>query len=391
MPPKKKTEDTKKPLLGRPSNNVKMGIVGLPNVGKSSFFNIICDMDAEAANFPFCTIDPNVSRVPVPDARFDELVASHKPKSVVPAVLTVTDIAGLVKGASEGAGLGNAFLSHIAAVDGIFHMVRAFGNGDEVTHVEGDVDPVRDMEIIEGELRKKDLARLDGMHDDLKRFVDRGVKEKKPEYEALVAAKEWLEAGKDIRDGDWTGGQIEWLNTFQLLTAKPMMYLVNLSEKHFLRKSNKWLPKIAEFIKSRGGAKVIPFSVEFESKLHGMSPEDRAADCKDVQAKSMMPTLGTAGYPTLDLIHYFTAGPDEVRAWTIRDGLLAPQAAGVIHTDFEKGFISADVMSFDAWKEHGSESAVKAAGKLRMEGRKYEVKDGDIMHFKFNVSKGKGK
>lgn len=391
MPPKKE-EPPKKVLLGRPGNNVKMGIVGLPNVGKSTFFNLLCGMSVAAENFPFCTIDPNVSRVAVPDERFDYLVETYKPKSVVPAVLTVTDIAGLVKGAAEGAGLGNAFLSHIAAVDGIFHMVRSFSS-EEVIHVEGSVDPTRDLAIIHGELLRKDIDAVRGRIDSMRKNVERGQggKEAKEEFATLEKAlKVMAEDGKEIRAADWTGTEIEHLNKQQFLTAKPMVYLVNLSEKDYLRKSNKFLPILADWLKARGlGDKMIPFSCEFEQKLAGMGPEEAAKFTAEVGAKSMFPRIIKAGYHALNLSHFFTAGKDEVRAWTIKTDCLCPKAAGVIHTDFEKGFIMADVMSFEDFKANGStEAGVRAAGKLRMEGRLYEVKDGDIMHFKFNTGGG---
>jgi obg-like ATPase 1 len=357
-----------------------MGIVGLPNVGKSTFFNLLCDMHVPAENFPFCTIDPSVSKVPVPDERFDHLVSVYKPKSVVPAVLTVTDIAGLVKGASEGAGLGNAFLSNIQAVDGIFHVCRAFA-GDEITHVEGRVDPVEDLGIIHNELRLKDIGIVQALVDGRRKNVERGMggKEAKEEFASLEKCLAWLLTGKDVRQGEWTSGDVDALNKLQLLTAKPMVYLVNLSEKDFARKGNKWLEPLAAWVKARGSDdKLIPFSCEFEAKLADLgSAEEKEAYCKDLGEKvaaaaaaaaakkaaaggggggggappapaaapavrSMMPRIIKAGYHALHLSHYFTAGPDEVRAWTIKVGSLAPNAAGVIHTDFLKNFIAAE-------------------------------------------------
>eukprot|EP00499_Haloplacidia_sp_CaronLabIsolate_P005335 CAMPEP_0196780648 /NCGR_PEP_ID=MMETSP1104-20130614/8287_1 /TAXON_ID=33652 /ORGANISM="Cafeteria sp., Strain Caron Lab Isolate" /LENGTH=394 /DNA_ID=CAMNT_0042150861 /DNA_START=39 /DNA_END=1223 /DNA_ORIENTATION=- len=394
MPGKKRAGEEEKsaaPVFGRPGNNVKMGIVGLPNVGKSTFFNLLSKLNVPAENFPFCTIDPNVCRVPVPDKRFDQLVSTFEPKSVVPAVLTVTDIAGLVRGASEGAGLGNAFLSHISAVDGIFHMVRAFPS-KKVTHVEDSVDPVRDMQIIHEELRLKDLQHVKGTADTMQKNVERGVggKEKKEEYETLRKVQEWLESGKDVRAGSWNNKEIDVLNAHLLLTAKPMIYLVNLSEKGYVNKSSAWLPKIKEYIDSRGaGETMIPLSCAFEAKVNEMEPEAAEKYMAESDARTMLPRIIQSGYRMLHLLHFFTVGKDEVRAWTVRKGSLAPQAAGTIHTDFEKGFIKAEAYHFRDFKEHGSEAAVRAAGRLRMEGQRYEVQDGDILHFKFNVTKGK--
>jgi obg-like ATPase 1 len=332
-------------------------------------------------------IDPHVSKVPVPDERFDQLVASYKPKSVVPAVLTVTDIAGLVKGAAEGAGLGNAFLSNIQAVDGIFHVCRAFAS-DEIVHVEGRVDPVADLEIIHNELRLKDLgivsAQVEGKRKNVEREGANGKKEVKEEFAALVKAQEWLQSGKDIRQGEWSSAEIDHLNKLQLLTAKPMVYLVNLSEKDYIRKGNKFLEPLAAWVKARGqDDKMLPFSCEFEGKVFDMDAEARAAYLKEKATKSTMARIIKIGYHALNLCHFFTAGADEVRAWTIKQGSLAPQAAGTIHTDFLKNFIAAEVFSFEDWKAAGcSEAEVKAAGKYHTKGKVYEVADGDVCFFR---------
>ncbi|KAF1335381.1 Dynein heavy chain, partial [Globisporangium splendens] len=375
MPPKKKEETPKRVYLGRPGNNVKIGIVGVPNVGKSTFFNCLSKLNIPAENFPFCTIEPNEAVVPLPDQRFNWLVKQYNAISVVPPVIAITDIAGLVKGAAEGAGLGNAFLSHIQAVDAIYHMVRAFDSPD-VTHVEGNVDPVRDIEIIQQELRLKDIDRVTKLVDGMRKNVERGVggKEKKLEYEALVRVKEWLESGKDVSFGQWSAFEVDVLNPLQLLTAKPVVFLINVSKKDYLRKSNKYLPKIAEFVKARGGEEpVIPLSCEFELEMLDLeeSGELEAYQKESPTHKSILNRVLKTGYQALGLIHFFTCGK-EVRSWTIRKGRLAPQAAGVIHSDMEKGFIKAEVQAFADVKELGSEEAVKKAGKLKLQGKNYE-------------------
>jgi len=394
MPPKKKNEKEveKTVLIGRMGTNLKVGIVGLPNVGKSTFFNVLTkSSQAAAENFPFCTIDPNEARVAVPDERWDWLVAHHKPASKVPAFLNVTDIAGLVKGASEGQGLGNAFLSHIRACDAMFHLCRTFEDPD-ITHVEGDVDPIRDLDIINEELRLKDVEYFDKIFDECERmYVRGGDKKRKAEYEILCKIKKVLiEEARMIRYGDWNQADVEILNKHLFITAKSMIYLVNLSEKDFLRKKNKWLPKIKEYIdKNDPGATVIPFSGTFEQKLMDFETDDeRKAYCEETKCTSILDKIVVQGYKALQLQYFFTAGEDEVKAWTIQRGSTAPQAAGRIHTDFEKGFIMAEVMKFAAFKEHGSEAAVKAAGGYRQQGKNYIVEDGDIIFFKFNAGAG---
>lgn len=391
MAPKKgKGADAPKPppLIGRFGTSLKIGIVGLPNVGKSTFFNVLTKSQAAAENFPFCTIDPNESRVPIPDERYDFLCQFHKPASKIPAFLNVVDIAGLVKGAHAGQGLGNAFLSHISACDGIFHVTRAFDDED-IIHVEGTVDPVRDMEIIHEELRLKDEEMISPIIDKLEKTAIRGGDKKlKPEYDIMCKIKSWVvDEKKHIRYyHDWNDKEIEVLNKYLFLTSKPMIYLVNLSEKDYIRRKNKWLVKIKEWVDSHDpGALVIPFSGGLEILLQDKSEEERQKYCTEHKTQSALSKIIKTGYAALQLEYFFTAGPDEVRAWTIRKGTKAPQAAGKIHTDFERGFIMAEVMKFQDFKEEGSESAVKAAGKYRQQGRSYIVEDGDIIFFKFNA------
>lgn len=395
MPPKKKGSASdaapERLMLGRFTHNLKMGIVGLPNVGKSTFFNTLTKCNVPAENFPFCTIEPNEARVPVPDPRFDWLVDHWKPGSAVSAYLDVWDIAGLVKNAAQGEGLGNAFLSNIQAVDGIFHMCRAFSDSD-VTHVEGEVDPIRDLDIIFNELRLKDLERLEKMLPDAELKVTRAgnkcPKDLKVARDTLLKAKECLEVQeKPLRTIDWTNAEVEVLNQHLFLTAKPAIFLVNLSEKDYVRRKNKWLGKIKEWVDSHSGELIIPFSASLESRLVDLEANEgkEAAEAylKELGTTSALDKIIKTGYRGLRLIYFFTAGHDEVKCWTIRDGTLAPQAAGTIHTDFEKGFVCAEVMSFEDYKEHGSESAVKAAGKYKQQGKTFRVRDGDIIFFKF--------
>jgi len=390
MPPKKKEEPAPKTmLLGRPGTSLKMGVVGLPNVGKSTFFNVLSKKGIPAENRPFCTIDPNTADINIPDERFDKLVSIYKPASIVPAQLHIRDIAGLVRGASNGEGLGNAFLSHIQEVDGIYHMCRVFPDED-IVHIEGEVDPIRDLEIIFDELIKKDLASVEREIAKLTPIVARGQdKSKKTDLGYLDIIKKHLEAGKQVRCNAWSNKEVEYLNTLGLLTAKPAVFLVNMSEKDYCRQKNKWLPKLKAWIDEQTGEPMIPFSAQMETTLLSLTPEQQVEYLKENNnAKSQITKLVTTGFSAINLIYFFTAGTDEVKCWTIQRGFLAPQAAGRIHTDFEKGFICADVIHYKDFDELGSEAKCREMGKLSQNGRTYEVLDGDIIHFKFNVSKG---
>ncbi|EKF26595.1 GTP-binding protein, putative [Trypanosoma cruzi marinkellei] len=391
MPPKKKDEKSQPShtiLLGRPGSNLKVGIVGLPNVGKSTFFNVLSKKGVPAENRPFCTIDPNTADINIPDDRFEKLVKINKPASIVPAQVHIRDIAGLVRGASNGEGLGNAFLSHINECDGIIHMIRVFEEV-EITHVEGDLDPVRDLEIIFSELVMKDLQVVNGLIDKITPIVNRGIdKSKKFDLEVLIKLKEHLENGEQIRCCQWNGKEIDFLNTLQLLTAKPAIFLANMSEKDFIRQRGKWLVKLKEWIDQHTGEPLIPVSAEMEAKFLNMSPEEAEEYCTANKTKSQVHKIVTTAYHAINLIHYFTAGSDEVKCWTIQRGTKAPQAAGKIHSDMERGFICAEVIHWEDYDTLENEAACREAGKQHQEGRNYEVQDGDIIFFKFNAAKG---
>ncbi|QDS74668.1 Obg-like ATPase [Venturia effusa] len=393
MPPKKKDEE-KKVLLGRPGNSLKSGIVGLANVGKSTLFQAITKSSlGNPANFPYATIDPEEARIVVPDERFDWLVSHYKPKSVVPANLTIYDIAGLTRGASTGAGLGNAFLSHIRAVDAIYQVVRCFDDA-EIIHVEGDVDPVRDLNIISEELRIKDIEFVEKGLENLKKQTKRGgqsleVKKLKEEEAIVEKILQWLKDGKDVRNGNWSPKEVEAINPLFLLTAKPVVYLINLSEKDYIRKKNKHLPKVIEWIKTYAPSDpVIPLSVCFEERLTRFETEAEAEEeCKKLGATSALPKITTTMRKVLGLNSFFTTGADEVRQWTIREGTKAPQAAGVIHGDFEKTFIQCIVYNYKVLKEEGDEASVRAKGKVMTKGKDYIVEDGDILLIKAGAAK----
>ncbi|KAH8893692.1 hypothetical protein GQ53DRAFT_793276 [Thozetella sp. PMI_491] len=392
MPPKKAAVE-EKILLGRPGNNLKSGIVGLANVGKSTLFQAItkCDL-GNPANFPYATIDPEEARVIVPDDRFDWLCEKYNPKSRVPANLTVYDIAGLTRGASTGAGLGNAFLSHIRAVDAIFQVVRCFDDA-EIIHVEGDVNPTRDLDIISEELRLKDIEFVEKALENQKKKTRQGgqsLEQKKAREEEATIEKilAWLKDGKDVRKGNWGPKEVEVINPLFLLSAKPVVYLVNLSEKDYIRKKNKHLPKIAEWLKEHAqGDPILPISVSLEDRLTRMTEAEAKEELKTLGVDSALPKIVLSMRKVLNLGSFFTTGTDEVRQWTIRNGTKAPQAAGVIHTDFEKTFIQAVVYNFSVLKELGDEAEVKAKGKVMTKGKDYVVEDGDIMLIKAGAAK----
>ncbi|KAE8448550.1 hypothetical protein EG329_009431 [Mollisiaceae sp. DMI_Dod_QoI] len=394
MPPKKATEEVKNNVVafGRVRKNLKMGCVGLPNVGKSSLFNLLTEKSNPAENYPFCTIEPDEARCAVPDERYDFLCDLWKPPSMYPAYLQVTDIAGLIKGAHKGEGLGNAFLSHIQAVDGMYHIVRAFDN-DEVLHVDDSIDP--------SELCKKDLdilAKTVVAEEAVVRKAG-GKFKMNPLFPSTVAKiTAMLEKDQPVRDGTWTGAEIELINEkMQLITTKPTIYLVNLTMKDYLRQKSKYLPPIAKWVTEHGGVPrdIIPFSIEFEEKVNKMKDDPAALEAffKETKVKSKLDKIVTEGFTKLGLQYYFTAGEKEIRCWTIQRGCLAPQAAGAIHNDFERGFIKAEVVAyadFHSLCEGGKSMApIKAAGKYRQEGKTYVVQDGDIIHFQFNVTQKK--
>jgi obg-like ATPase 1 len=385
---KKKVEEktVERPILGRISSHLKMGIVGLPNVGKSSLFNLMTKCEVKAENFPFCTIDPNVARVQLPDERFNWLCEHYQPRSKVPSALEVVDIAGLVPGAHEGAGLGNAFLSHIGHVDGIYHVVRIFADPD-IVHTEGELDPIRDLNIISNELRLKDLDIIKKRRAPLARAANTDPT-KRPELAFIDKVIQILEEGKDVRNIDWNAKEVEFLQEQLMLTAKPVTVILNMSEKDYLRQANKWIKPIFAWVAEHSpGSKIIPVSVSLEQKIFPMTPEQREDYLNENKTKSKLSLIIQAGFESIQLVNFFTCGEDEVRAWPVMKGSLAPRAAGVIHSDFEKCFIKAEVMKYNDLKELGNELAVKGGGKYRMQGKTYVVEDGDILFIKHNAKK----
>ncbi len=363
--------------------SLKCGIVGLPNVGKSTLFNALSDAGADAANFPFCTIDPNVGIVPVPDERLDHLHRLVESKKKTPASVEFVDIAGLVKGASEGKGKGNAFLSHIREVDLIVHVVRCFEDPN-VIHVEGSIDPRRDVRIIEDELILKDLESVEKKVSSLQTEAKGGDKDVIRQLETVKRVQEHLETGNAARSFERGKGQENAFRELFLLSDKPVLYACNVSEDD-LDTGNKWVD-IVKDIAGEHSDEVVTFCAKIEEELAELEEEEKAMFLEELGVESAgLNRLIRAAYKELGLITYFTSGPKESRAWTVRRGSKAPEAAGVIHSDFERGFIRAETVSYPIYAELKTEKAVRDAGKMRQEGKDYVVQDGDVILFRFNV------
>ena len=363
---------------------MKAGIVGLPNVGKSTLFNCLSNAKAQSANFPFCTIEPNIGVVNVPDARLEKLEALVNPERVLPATVDIVDIAGLVKGASKGEGLGNQFLANIRETDAIIHVLRCFDN-DNIIHVDTTIDPIRDKETIDMELQLKDLETVDKRLDRVKRNAKTGNKEAQAELEVLLKLKVLLESGNSVRSMEASDKEKEFINPLQLITDKPVLYVCNVDEAS-AKDGNAYVERVKAAVANEN-AEVIILAVATEADITELETyEERQLFLDDLGLdEAGASKLIRAAYRLLNLQTYFTAGVKEVRAWTIQVGNTAPQAAGVIHTDFEKGFIRAEVMKYDDFVNYGSEAKVREAGKLSVEGKEYVVSDGDVMHFRFNV------
>ena len=364
---------------------MKAGIVGLPNVGKSTLFNCLSNAKAQSANFPFCTIEPNIGVVNVPDTRLSKLEDLVNPERVVPATVEIVDIAGLVKGASKGEGLGNQFLGNIRETDAILHVLRCFDN-DNIIHVDGSVDPIRDKETIDMELQLKDLETTEKKLEKVKRASRTGDKEAQKEEIILQKIKNNLESGISVRNLEFLEDDyLEFVKPLQFITDKPVMYVCNVDENSALL-GNSYVDQVRENVVNEN-SEVLVLAVGTEADINELDDyEERKMFLQDIGLDEPgSAKLIRSAYKLLNLQTYFTAGVKEVRAWTINIGSTAPQSAGVIHTDFEKGFIRAEVIAYDDFISFGSESKVKEAGKMRVEGKNYNVKDGDIMHFLFNV------
>jgi len=357
----------------------------LPNVGKSTLFNCLSNAKAQSANFPFCTIEPNIGVVNVPDARLQTLEALVKPERVLPATVEIVDIAGLVKGASKGEGLGNQFLANIRETDAILHVLRCFDN-DNIVHVDGSVDPIRDKETIDIELQLKDLETVEKKLEKVSRAARTGNKEAIKEKEVLDGIKSALEQSKNVRSLEMkVEERLEYVKPLQLITDKPVLYVCNVDEAS-AKTGNAYVDQVKAAV-AEEAASLLILAVSIEADINELdSFEERQLFLEDLGLEEAgAAKLIRAAYSLLNQQTYFTAGEKEVRAWTVAVGATAPQAAGVIHTDFEKGFIRAEVISYEDYKQYGSESKVKEAGKMRVEGKEYVVQDGDVMHFRFNV------
>ena len=363
---------------------LKCGIVGLPNVGKSTLFNALTNAKALAANYPFATKDPNVGVITVPDERLDKLAELVNPQKVIPTTVDIVDIAGLIKGASQGEGLGNQFLGNIREVDAIIHVVRCFVD-DNVVHVDGGIDPVRDKDVIDTELILKDIETLEKRIERLEKQAKTANKEDVSNLAFAKSLLDHLQDGANARSFEVDDPHVSLFKSFYLLTAKPILYVCNVDENSVVS-GNEYSNKLSKHVEAES-AEVLLVSASIEAEIIQLEDDEEKMLFLDEMGLDApgVNRLIKSSYKLLDLITYFTAGPKEVRAWTVRNGAKAPEAAGVIHTDFQKGFIRAEVIAYDDYVQYGSEAAVKEAGKLGVQGKDYEVKDGDVMHFRFNV------